>query len=107
MDRLRSLVSRSSDPTCVHTDQIRFAEKTADVCPDCIEGGTTWVHLRLCLVCGRPGCCNSSPMQHSTRHYEATGHPLVKTLESWEDWAWCFEDEVFLKPKQYRRAARI
>ena len=29
-------------------------------CPDCVELGWEWVHLRQCLACGRVGCCDSS-----------------------------------------------
>lgn len=58
--------------------------------------GTSWVHLRLCLSCGHVGCCDSSPRRHATRHYRATGHPIVRSHESGEDWAWCYLDRVYV-----------
>ena len=33
-----------------------------------------WVHLRRCAQCGHIGCCDSSPGQHATHHFEQTGH---------------------------------
>jgi uncharacterized UBP type Zn finger protein len=56
--------------------------------------GSQWVHLRRCAECGAVGCCDSSPNRHATQHHEATGHPIVRSLEPGEDWYWCYEDEV-------------
>jgi len=74
-------------------------ERTAPVhpsshgCRECLETGDEWVHLRLCMACGHVGCCDSSPNRHATRHHHATRHPVVKSYEPGEDWAWCFLDE--------------
>jgi uncharacterized UBP type Zn finger protein len=62
-------------------------------CAECLVSGDGWVHLRLCLACGHVGCCDDSPNRHATRHFHATRHPLIKSFEPEEDWAWCFEDE--------------
>ena len=62
-------------------------------CEDCVREGTTWVHLRQCLDCGRVGCCDSSPRRHATHHFQATGHPVVRSAEVGETWRWCFVDE--------------
>jgi hypothetical protein len=51
-----------------------------------------WVHLRLCMTCGHVGCCDSSPNKHASRHFHATRHPVVKSFEPGEDWAWCYAD---------------
>ena len=43
--------------------------ETADAgrqCEDCVAEGTRWVALRICLACGKVGCCDSSPEQHAT-----------------------------------------
>ncbi|WP_432176518.1 UBP-type zinc finger domain-containing protein [Streptomyces sp. Tue6028] len=69
-------------------------------CEDCLTEGMRWVHLRLCLTCGHVGCCDSSRGQHATAHHERTGHPLARSVEPGETWAWCYEDEVFLRPAQ-------
>ncbi|QDP95648.1 Na+/H+ antiporter [Microlunatus elymi] len=62
-------------------------------CLDCEREGTRTVHLRLCLTCGNVGCCDSSPAQHSRRHWTETGHPVMRSFEPGEKWRWCFEDE--------------
>lgn len=62
-------------------------------CLDCEREGTRPVHLRLCLTCGNVGCCDSSPGQHSRRHWEQTDHPVMRSFEQGESWRWCFIDE--------------
>ncbi|MGV9703771.1 UBP-type zinc finger domain-containing protein [Streptomyces sp. NPDC003483] len=66
-------------------------------CAECAARGQRWVHLRLCLTCGHLGCCDSSRGQHATAHYERTGHPIARSAERGETWAWCYSDEVFLE----------
>ncbi len=67
-------------------------------CTDCLRIGSTWVHLRMCLTCGYVGCCDSSPNRHASGHARTVGHPLVRSMEPGEDWAWCFVDELVLEP---------
>jgi uncharacterized UBP type Zn finger protein len=62
-------------------------------CAECLASGSRWVHLRLCLSCGHVGCCDSSPNRHATAHFRATGHPVVRSYEPGEEWAWCYVDE--------------
>jgi hypothetical protein len=62
-------------------------------CVDCLAAGSSWVHLRLCLTCGHVGCCDSSPNRHATRHFHDTRHPVVRSYEPGEDWAWCYVHE--------------
>jgi Zn-finger in ubiquitin-hydrolases and other protein len=84
---------------CSHLDQIRPVHpNTPDGCQECLESGAGWVHLRLCLSCGHVGCCDSSPGRHATRHFHASHHPLVKSYEPGEDWAWCYADRMMLEP---------
>jgi uncharacterized UBP type Zn finger protein len=66
-------------------------------CAECLASGSRWVHLRLCLACGHVGCCDSSPHRHATGHFHATGHPVIKSFEPGEDWAWCYPDERTLE----------
>lgn len=56
--------------------------------------GAEWFHLRLCLGCGHVGCCDRSPNQHATAHFQTTGHPVIRSFEPGEDWRWCFVDEL-------------
>src|SRR5207249_3860628 len=46
----------------------------------------------MCLTCGHVGCCDSSRGRHATAHFEATGHPLMRSVEPGETWAWCYVD---------------
>ncbi|PYC78707.1 hypothetical protein C7C46_15540 [Streptomyces tateyamensis] len=87
-------------PTCNHLNDLREvpANRTSG-CEDCLRTGSTWVHLRACLSCGHVGCCDSSPKQHAHQHAQAAdGHPIARSLEPGEDWAWCYSDELFLRP---------
>lgn len=79
---------------CTHLGQVRVKETSKHVCEDCIKTGDTWVHLRLCLVCGHVGCCDSSKNKHATKHFHKTQHPLIRSIEPGEGWIWCYEDEM-------------
>jgi hypothetical protein len=90
---------RATDRACGHLDEVKAEVPTSIAgCEDCLREGSTWVHLRLCLVCGHVGCCDSSPRRHATAHWKASGHPLVRSLEPGEEWAWCYADELLLLP---------
>jgi len=65
-------------------------------CEECLRLGTPWVHLRLCLTCGKVGCCDSSPMRHARGHAAATGHVVVQSLEPGESWRWCYAHETYV-----------
>ncbi|HEV7679591.1 MAG TPA: UBP-type zinc finger domain-containing protein [Candidatus Dormibacteraeota bacterium] len=66
-------------------------------CLECLQAGSPWVHLRLCLSCGHVGCCDSSPNKHASRHAHSSGHPLIRSFEPGEDWWWCYVDEVMFE----------
>jgi uncharacterized UBP type Zn finger protein len=77
-----------------HLDQIKVKHTNKHGCEECLKTGDTWVHLRLCLTCGQVGCCDSSKNKHATKHFHATKHPLVRSIEPGENWVWCYVDEV-------------
>ena len=79
---------------CSHLDQIREVTANANGCEECLQTGGRWVHLRLCVTCGHVGCCDASPNRHASKHHQASGHPIVRSLEPGEDWHWCFVDQV-------------
>ncbi|MER5769501.1 UBP-type zinc finger domain-containing protein [Streptomyces sp. NPDC001985] len=80
-----------------HLSMVRpVAPRTPDGCEDCLREGTVWVHLRLCLTCGRVGCCDSSPGRHARAHAASAGHPIVQSFEPGEDWRWCFVHEAMV-----------
>ena len=90
---------------CEHFEKLDSVTPSAGGCEECLQSGDRWVHLRICLVCGHVGCCDSSKNKHATQHYHATGHAVVQSFEPGEDWAWCYEDEVVVEslPKQWVR----
>jgi CPA1 family monovalent cation:H+ antiporter len=81
---------------CEHLQKARppVEPHTLGQCDACLEAGSRWVHLRMCVVCGNVGCCDSSPLTHATKHYEETGHPVMRSAEPDEDWRWCFVDQI-------------
>ena len=81
---------------CTHRDQIRDVVPDSDGCEECLAMNDTWIHLRLCLTCGHVACCNDSKNKHAYKHYQATGHPLVKPFGESEEWVWCYADEVMV-----------
>ena len=81
---------------CKHLDQINDVTPSSSGCEECLVLGDTWVHLRMCLTCGRVACCNSSKNKHATKHYEAFNHPLIESAQPGEDWRWCYIDQVFI-----------
>jgi hypothetical protein len=76
--------------TCSHLDLVTDVGPGADSCEACAATGGTWLNLRQCLICGRTGCCDSSPNRHATAHFTETGHPLMRSLEVGQEWSWCF-----------------
>jgi uncharacterized UBP type Zn finger protein len=82
---------------CPHLAEIVDVTPSADGCEDCLRIGGQWVHLRLCLHCGHVGCCDQSPNQHATRHWRLTRHPVIRSFEPDETWAWCYADEEFFE----------
>jgi len=91
---------------CSHLDQIRFTTLPESIagCEECLRIGSPWVHLRMCMTCGKIGCCDSSPNRHASRHAAAAGHAIASSLEPGEDWSWCYVDEVafILEPDRPR-----
>jgi CPA2 family monovalent cation:H+ antiporter-2 len=85
-----------NESVCGHLKQIRSVFPSADGCEDCLRIGDSWVHLRVCLSCGHTGCCDSSKNKHATAHFKECDHPIIKSLETGENWAWCYPDETYL-----------
>ena len=83
---------------CEHLKNLKDIKPSSNRCEECIKMGDTWVHLRLCLICGHVGCCDDSKNKHATKHYHATGHPLIISYEEGEEWMWCYADEVAIIP---------
>ena len=82
--------------TCTHGSFLKVVIPSADGCEECLKIGSGWVHLRLCRACGHVGCCDDSLNKHATKHFKATGHPLIETYDPPDGWGWCYVDEVML-----------
>jgi uncharacterized UBP type Zn finger protein len=81
-------------PQCSHLDTIRNVAPSSDGCDACRQLGDTWVHLRECLECGNVACCDDSKNKHATKHFHASHHPIIRSLQPGENWKWCYVDEV-------------
>lgn len=81
---------------CTHADQINpNVTPRTEGCEECMQTGQWWVRLRLCLVCGHVGCCDTSPGKHATQHFHETGHPVMRSFEPGQEaMRWCYVDEV-------------
>jgi hypothetical protein len=80
---------------CEHLSEIKKVTPSADGCEDCLKIGSSWVHLRLCEICGHVGCCDNSPNRHATKHFHATEHAIIKSFEPGEEWGYCYPDDMF------------
>jgi uncharacterized UBP type Zn finger protein len=81
---------------CEHVALIQPVEPSAEGCEECLKMGDTWVHLRMCLVCGHVGCCDNSKNKHATKHFKETGHPIIRSFEPGENWRYCYVDRKLL-----------
>jgi uncharacterized UBP type Zn finger protein len=81
--------------TCSHLDTIAVSDLPEKLeCEECVKMGAGWMHLRMCLACGKVGCCDNSPNRHASAHFKEVGHPLIRSAEPDESWLWCYVDEV-------------
>ena len=84
-----------TETACTHLDQIHVTALPEPLagCEQCLKTGGRWVHLRMCLTCGNVACCDSSVNRHATRHFQQTGHPVMRSFEAGETWRWCYLHE--------------
>ena len=94
---------------CTHLDHVLVTElpESVEGCEECLAAGDPWFHLRICLECGKVGCCDSSPNRHASAHAQASGHPVMRSIEPGEVWSWCFADEVRMRIDGIRGTTRI
>lgn len=91
---------KSSD--CSHASTITPDVKPSSAtCDECTKAGTHPVALRMCLVCGNVGCCDSSVGRHARVHFQETGHAVMEPLEAGgpdnTKWRWCYVDDDYLE----------
>lgn len=88
----------SQPAICTHLQQILDVElSSTHTCEECVKNNGTWVHLRVCQTCGVTLCCDDSPSKHMTKHFHATGHPVIASAEPGERWLWCNVDQLFVE----------
>ena len=63
-------------------------------CEECKKQHLPTVALRMCLTCGHVGCCDSSIGKQATKHFEETGHPIMKSTPD-NIWKWCYIHEEY------------
>jgi uncharacterized UBP type Zn finger protein len=83
---------------CPHFSEIRDVEPRTSGCEECMALGVRWNQLRVCLSCGHVGCCEDSKHAHALQHFNATGHPMIASLEADERWGWCYVDRRYFDP---------
>ena len=81
--------------------------ESVDGCPDCLAVGDPWLHLRICLECGKVGCCDDSPNRHASGHAHESGHPIIHSLEPGEHWSYCYPDDLLMRIDAIRGSTRI
>jgi uncharacterized UBP type Zn finger protein len=98
VDEVRRIVIHRSfaHRECEHAAPLDAVVAEGATCTSCDLEGTPSVHLRMCLTCRQVGCCDSSPARHARAHYEATGHPVIRSIEPGEAWGWCYPDQAYL-----------
>lgn len=92
-----------AEKECSHLDNIKVTDTDIDVCQQCVDSGDVWPALRMCLICGFVGCCDTSKNKHMKAHYEATGHAIMRSIRLDEAWIWCYADNALLSSKHLDR----
>ena len=88
---------QAGDKDCAHLEQIQVTEPPTRMCSQCYEAGDYWPALRMCMTCGFVGCCDTSKNMHMKKHYEETGHALMRSIRMDEGWMFCYEDGAFFE----------
>ncbi len=94
---------------CQHRDHIKIGSlpTSVDGCEACLAADQPWLHLRICLECGYVSCCDDSPHRHANAHANASGHPIIRSLEPSEEWAWCYIDRIGMLTPEVIGSTRI
>jgi len=83
---------------CEHFSDIQSVDARTNGCEGCLALGDRWTQLRVCLTCGHVGCCEDSKNAHALAHFNATGHPMIASLERGETWGWCYVHRRYFDP---------
>jgi predicted ester cyclase len=91
-----------AEKECDHLENIKVYETDEGECKQCIAQGDIWPALRMCLVCGFVGCCDTSKNKHMKQHYEDTGHGIFRSIRLDEGWGWCYDDNAFISSRRLK-----
>ncbi|MGB8908414.1 MAG: UBP-type zinc finger domain-containing protein [Candidatus Cybelea sp.] len=69
-------------------------------CVECLAEDSWWFHLRRCAECGHIGCCDQSLGKHATKHFRATGHPIIASFEPGEAWFYSYLTGDFMEGRR-------
>lgn len=100
-----AFTGQAADKSCAHLAAARVFEPSVGECAECVAVGGFWPALRMCLVCGYVGCCDTSVNKHMRAHFEATGHSIFRSIRLEEGWIWCYEDAAFFERAMLDRLA--
>ena len=93
--------------SCTHLDSIEIVDAPGDVagCEECLaerrRAGCTCGCARRA---GTSAAATTRPTGTRPLTTEATGHPIIRSVEPGEDWSWCYVDELMfrLPPREPR-----
>ena len=91
------MTDSESISTCSHVAHIKIVQPSGSGCKECERAGDTWLQLLMCMECGHVGCGDSSKNKHAAKHFRATRHPIVRSIASHEEWAWCYVDQLWFE----------
>jgi hypothetical protein len=92
-----------AEKECSHLHNIQVYETDETECQQCVAQGDFWPALRMCLICGFVGCCDTSKNKHMKQHYLETGHGLFRSVRLEESWGWCYVDDAFLSSRRLQK----
>jgi uncharacterized UBP type Zn finger protein len=76
---------------CTHIPGTNATPRST-TCEECGSGAD----LRACMDCGHVGCCESQ-LAHDTAHFEALGHPVIRSLPlSDSSFTWCYACKSYM-----------
>lgn len=79
---------------CAHLQDVTDDPMPPGGCEECLAIGGHWLHLRFCVACRRTLCCDDSPNRHASKHARDADHPVIRSKEPGEHWAYCFVDDI-------------
>ena len=82
---------------CNHLENLKILSSVKHECEECVKTGDTWVHLRTSQSCGVTLCCDSSTNKHARKHHDELQHSVIISAEPGEKWAYCYDDDLYLK----------